>query len=934
MTRVGPSGTRRGRPGSRWDRWLASWRFALRLGRREVRRRPGRSALIMALVGTPVLLITAFLTFFTTQDISVREGIDRELGHAVAAVTPANGPAGHVLGVGESPPPGEVRVAQGYSPTDPWDGERVAATVGAEVSRVGRTEAVPAGDRTSYAADDGIVPLRALVLEGPPSGVTRPLVSLREGHWTEGADEILVTPAGVARGFPTTGRVDLQLGQDTDHPQSFTVVGVADAAYSGSNNAEIVLPAVAAPEGTTWQWLVDRAEPVGLEEALGWAAYGLDVTSRQVLLDPPREYDVEAQNNRTEALYFSMVGLAVLAETVLLAGPAFAVSAARQRHSLALAGAQGASRADVRRAVVAHGLVLAVLATVSAAVLGAAAGLGGAVVLARLRPDQHVVLEMPWLWVGLLMLTSVLAAGVAAWWPARGATRLDIMSVLRGQAVSRRVGRGWPLLGCALVLVGAGLLGWSLTVEPYLATWWVVGGAVLLGLGAMALVPSVLALLANLSARAPLPWRLAARDSVRQRSRAVPAVLAIVAAIAVMTGLLTSESSSTANRERQYTPSVPFGTLGVATGDATDRADDVREAVDRLLPGATTYPLVSLPGGPGWDDSGNPTDRPFQTVVPGDCAPSDLTTDAGPVKPPRCWVDPGLTFVAAPVEALERTGALTPAMRETLEQGGLLQLEGTDRTGQEDGLREALAVSAPGRLTDGGAAAEATEPFETVRVPVLELSATQIDALRVGTQLWASGYLTAETAERLGWVGTQSSFLVAGDDSFTVEQASALQEALHDDAFVYLERGFTPDPAVRIVNLVALAVFSLIALAAVVISTALAISEGQQDSATLAAVGAAVRTRRLHATLQAVLVGSVGVGMGMALGLAVGGVMSWVTTSANRYGTGYAVAENLTGIVDVPWLQLGAAAVAVPLLAAVVAWLSVRRAPVLVRMAG
>src|SRR5690606_27139547 len=111
-----------------------------------------------------------------------------------------------------------------------------------------------------------------------------------------------------------------------------------------------------------------------------WALHGLDVISRELQLNPPPEQDWRAENATNLALFYGMIGLAILVETVLLAGPAFAVSAARQRHSLALAGAQGAARADVRRAVVAYGLVLAVVATVGAALVGAVLGLVGAMV--------------------------------------------------------------------------------------------------------------------------------------------------------------------------------------------------------------------------------------------------------------------------------------------------------------------------------------------------------------------------------------------------------------------------------------------------------------------------------------------------------------------------------------------------------------------------
>src|SRR6185437_1376746 len=48
---------RRGRP----------WRFALRLARREVRRRPGRTLLVMLLVAVPVLGMSVVMVFVRTN---------------------------------------------------------------------------------------------------------------------------------------------------------------------------------------------------------------------------------------------------------------------------------------------------------------------------------------------------------------------------------------------------------------------------------------------------------------------------------------------------------------------------------------------------------------------------------------------------------------------------------------------------------------------------------------------------------------------------------------------------------------------------------------------------------------------------------------------------------------------------------------------------
>lgn len=923
---VGRRGTTRGRPGSRTDRWLASWRFALRLGRREVRRHPGRSLLIAALVALPVLLISGFLTFFTSQDVSMAEGVDRELGTAAASVFPSSSPIGLVQGVGQAIDPSQTPlVADGFTLSDPWDAERISATVGAPVTRVGRTQSLV----------EGLDAVDTLVLDAPPEGVTEPFGRLIEGRWASAAGEVVVTRAGVAAGLPESGSLAVVLGQE-EAPTQLRIVGVADAVYASSSNAALVLPAVGAPEETSWEWLVDRTDPVHLLEAEQWALHGLDVKSRQIQLHPP-DVGVGGETALKLDLFYAMVGLAVLVETVLLAGPAFAVSAARQRHSLALAGAQGAAREDVRRAVVAHGLVLALASTLAAAALGLSLGALGAFLLTRSNPLRHVEIELPLLWTSLLVMTSVLAAGLAAWWPARGATRLDLMSVLRGQVVSPRVGRGWPVVGAVLTVAGGAALVAALQVEPLQATIPMLGGATLLGLGAMTLVPAVLALVARLSAGAPLAWRLAARDSLRQRSRAVPAVLAIVAAVGVMAATATVQTSATANQERQYAAQLPEGTLAISHPDVDAGVQqDMVEAAQGSIPGVTAYPLAFLVTGPGMDPRmGEPLpDAPVQGVVEPGCTAEQVTA-TWPLDDsvPPCFVEPSRLVSVVPVEALAHSEGFTPEMREVLEAGGVvLWGEGAASVAGDLGVGDGLSVRASATSVHQDGVVELTSSPTLTPVQVYRASSAEMDALRVGLDGQPLGYVTPETAAAIGWEDRPGSVFVAKDGPITSAEAGAVEATLEElNPYVYLEEGFVPEPEERVLMLVLLAVFSVVALGAVVISTALTISEGQQDSATLAAIGGTRRTRRALAAGHALLVGAVGTLVGLALGMTIGVVMSWVQTSTNAYSTGYGGWSGDGGVISVPWASLALAAAAIPLIAAAVGWISVRGAPVMTR---
>ena len=60
---------------------------ALRISRRGIGRAKGRSALIIVMIGLPILALTAGLTLDATRDIGPRERVTMDLGAADAKVT-------------------------------------------------------------------------------------------------------------------------------------------------------------------------------------------------------------------------------------------------------------------------------------------------------------------------------------------------------------------------------------------------------------------------------------------------------------------------------------------------------------------------------------------------------------------------------------------------------------------------------------------------------------------------------------------------------------------------------------------------------------------------------------------------------------------------------------------------------------------------------
>jgi putative ABC transport system permease protein len=226
----------------------------------------------------------------------------------------------------------------------------------------------------------------------------------------------------------------------------------------------------------------------------------------------------------------------------------------------------------------------------------------------------------------------------------------------------------------------------------------------------------------------------------------------------------------------------------------------------------------------------------------------------------------------------------------------------------------------------------------TVRLPALVLPWEQF-ALGQATQMGGySAYLADETADRLGWAH-QDAFLQfvypAGPiDRATQDRMTAAVKTVSDTGSIEVERGFERDDTVAI--LILMGIIGAIILVATFVSTALSMAEQLPLMGTLAAVGATRMTRRKLAAAQAFHLAGLGAVIGAAIGILPG------IAAARTVTTGYApsyggftdqAAEVIGPFVVIPWLQVIAPIVVIPVIAAVFAFVSIRRAPTVTRRA-
>lgn len=870
---------------------VGSGRLPLRLARRDALRHRARSVLVLVMIALPVLAVTAADVLIQTQDVSGSESVDRRMGTAQALVSVTDG----VAKVEQPPDPdGCCAVTQDQRSSQPPNAEQISSMLdGARMLELRHGEVEFGTDKGRALAEVNEVDLRDPLTDG--------LYELTSGRWPKAPGEVVVNQALLDKGYGVGDPLDLTAD---GAPPAPTIVGVAESAVART------YPVAAGPIGSlgvdsagTTQWLV-AGGPVPWPTVRQLNAIGATVASRAVIDHPPpvsqwpKDVRPMSSDNTTLAV-IGLIAVMALIEVVLLAGPAFAVTARRQQRSLALMAATGGTPRQSRRVIVAMAVVLGSVA----AVLGVVLGIGAAKVaepFVQARADTWFgPFDVPCLHLvgiaGFGMLSALMAAVV----PAYLASRQDVVAVLAGRRGDKAPSLKSPLLG--LVLLGVGIAGSVVGARGHqlfgTGEFLIAVSAIPAVLGMILLVPVVLAGVARMSRRLPLVIRYAVRDANRHRTRTVPAVAAVAATVAGAVALGIGISSDEAENRETYAPSVAAG-VGIVTAYTEDPPwPALRGVVTRELPDATVTELQGLP------DSSS-----FTEV--------------------RASTDPVLSYTGS-------LGAGTMVSADSLPVGMI-------------GLTADQVASASAMLRQGGVVAFASSGAPPAGTPVKVVhhsfdpdtgdsaGATRTTAPAVFLTVpdsWRgpAAVIARQVAQQLQVVPATVSLAITGVD-VTAKQQEDINEgltAVDGDVGLYVERGYQADDATAIVELVLIVLGAVLMLGGTLTATFLALSDARPDLATLSAVGASPRTRRGVAAAYAVVVGVVGAVLGVAVGLIPGIAVTWPLTSRGATTEGGPSGPYL----DIPWLLILALVVVLPLVTALVVGLFARsRLPLVARL--
>ncbi|WP_205472626.1 FtsX-like permease family protein [Nocardioides sp. SYSU D00038] len=882
--------------------WLRGWRVALRLARREALRARGRSALMLVMIGLPVLAITAADVVIHTQQVTGVESLERRMGAAEARVTAERD---------------AVDVEHGFDPdhgSSGWASEQgrglaTADEVAALLPDGARLVPIREAETFVTTATGGRANVGVLETD-LADDATSGLLTLTSGAWPDAAHEVVVNRALADKGYAVGEVLDLDddAADAAGAPDAAApavepvVVGIAESAASTS------YPVAAGPPGSlvtpeeepsVASWLVaDAAVDWTTVRALN--GIGATVASRAVITDPPSDdllpdgaLGGSGLDSATTAV-LALVVVMVLLELVLLAGPAFAVGARRMQRSLALLVASGGTPQQARRAVLASAVVLGSVAAALGVLLGVGLAALAVPLVQRLDSSRFGPFEVPWLQLAGVAGFGLLSAFLAAVVPAVLASRQDVVAVLAGRRADARPSLRSPVVGAALL--GVGVLGSVLgATRGSGGEMLIAASAVPTVLGMVLLVPVVLALVGRLGRSVPLPLRYALRDAARHRTRTVPAVAAVAATVTGVVALGISITSDEAENRETYRPSLAAG-AGLLTVYAADPDwDALVGAVERVDPDVTTTPVRGVPE--SWDAG------PWSYVEVADTDGVSLRDEYGSSLGASVLVGRAVPPALPGVAATDRARA-----GEVLAAGGVVAF--TDgATGTEPVVVRTVTMDEMGNET----ARDETE-LEALLLPAAHRGAGPLAVLSPGA------------ADRAGVAVGKVGVVVEGDLSEAEEQEIGEQvAAVSDAASFYVERGYQGDDETLVIQLVLAGLGAVLMLGGTLTATFLALSDARPDLATLSAVGASPRTRRAVAASYALVVGGLGALLGALVGFVPGIAVTYPLTGQYAPGGGH--------FLDVPWLMVLGVVVVLPLLtAALVGVLSRPRLPLVSRL--
>jgi len=572
------------------------------------------------------------------------------------------------------------------------------------------------------------------------------------------------------------------------------------------------------------------------------------------------------------ALAFAIVGLFFIG---LVAVAGFTALAQRRLRSLGVLSSLGATDKHIRLVMVANGAVVGVIGALLGGAIGLAAWIPYAPYFGTHADHRVAWSSLPWWLVGLAMALAVVTAILASRQPARAVAEVPVVAALSGRPAEPKQSRRSPRPGLIVLAVAIALLVFSGGTQggSGSSVFDTLAGLLAAIASIVLLAPVIIGTVAAVTARrVPISARIALRDLARYRARSGAALAAASLAvfIAMLITLLTTDRYT---EPIDYVgPNLPPSQLvvytpGNLTGPTASQLRAGRATTAAIAASLGTRDVLPLTEPVG------PTNLSLEQVGPG----GGQSTGPG-------------IYVATPV-LLRHYGIKASAISP-----------GTVLITSRPGLQ-----GTPNLVLQYGNFLLPNPVLKFVATPKIQTLASLPTDVHDPNLL-----ITTPAADRLGLRQATVAWLVQAPRPLTpVQISSARRVAAAASLRIETKNGA---PSLDEVSDTSTAAGILVALGVLAMTIGLIRSETAGDIRTLTATGASARTRR---GIVAATAGALGL-----LGALAGTVAAYVAVLATSWR------QLLGGHLSVlPWLDLVAVLVGLPVAAAVGGWLLAGREP-------
>jgi putative ABC transport system permease protein len=460
-------------------------------------------------------------------------------------------------------------------------------------------------------ADGRIDPSSVAWLIAVPADAALAALQLTEGRAPARDDEAVLDSRWADRlGIEPGDTFSLAVMGDVGSPTTmgdagavpFTIVGIAERLGRPGDHPEVSAPFTALEQFTDQPGAaridirLDDADGRAVRAALEEVAGGRQVLSGDELTTKLVDESTSVGVLRIPLLMLGAVALIVAAFVI---ANTFRILVAQRTHELALLRTVGATRRQVRAAVLVESAAVGVVGSAAGIVMGSMAAFAvGPLLDNGSRGLPVVVSTSTVVWSMLVGVAMTVGSAVL---PARAATRVAPLAAVRALpdgADSSAMGRARVLGGIGLIVTGTCLLMAGALVASSVGLVAVVFGGAICFLGILVLgpriVPPGLRLLGGVAARlARSSWTttdLATANAVRNPRRVAATSAALLIGVTMMTGFVTMADSTRTSAGVVLDHQIPADFVVQAIGE-----DGVSEpAVETIDALAETGPVVEL----------------------------------------------------------------------------------------------------------------------------------------------------------------------------------------------------------------------------------------------------------------------------------------------------------------------------------------------------